>query len=180
MGLYQGEDPIAVHGASSQRNAKILPFQRPAKTKGEAQAKPIWPKLNASVFAGLNGDVTKFESNLAAIELPRKLEEEDRQPTAEERVPDSLQRWDFGPRLETAETLGDLLDRFGVEDDYHLERDALVLRVSPVHNVYCGGEAKYWVHVAQASVGRNFGEFTTGFYLSDRHGDGKLNVAIPA
>jgi len=85
-GFAPEEDPIEVHGVSGQQNAKILPFQRPVKTKGEAHAKPIWTRLDASVFASLSGDVTKYESNLAAIELLRKLEQDDRQPTTEERV----------------------------------------------------------------------------------------------
>ena len=89
-GFAPEEDPIAVHGEAGQRNAKILPFQSPdvskKQVKSEAQAKPIWPRLDASVFTGLAGDVTKFEANLAAIKLLRKLEQDDRQPTAEERV----------------------------------------------------------------------------------------------
>jgi len=89
-GFAPEEDPIAVHGEAGQRNAKILPFQSPdvskKQVKSEAQAKPLWPRLDASVFTGLAGDVTKFEANLAAIELLRKLEQDDRQPTAEERV----------------------------------------------------------------------------------------------
>lgn len=85
-GFAPDEDPIEVIGAvNERREAEIIPFPQQAKTKDNAD-KSIWPRLEHSVFAGLSGDVTKFEANLAAIEVLRKLDAEGRQPTAEERI----------------------------------------------------------------------------------------------
>ena len=59
-GFAPQEDPIAVLGEAGQRNAKILPFpgQTSNTVKEKAQAKPLWPRLDASVFSGLPGEVT--------------------------------------------------------------------------------------------------------------------------
>ena len=84
-GFAPDEDPIVVLGPVGQRDAEIIPFPHET-TRARAKLKAIWPSLDASIFAGLAGDVTKFEANLAAVELLRKLETNDRQPTAEERV----------------------------------------------------------------------------------------------
>lgn len=81
-GFAPHEDPIEVLGASCDRpSAKIIPFRQPEKME-----KVLWPRLDASIFTGLSGDVTKFEANIAAIELLRKLEQEERQPNADERA----------------------------------------------------------------------------------------------
>lgn len=87
-GFAPGEDPIEILGSvAEQREPEIIPFPRQEKAKAKAEvSKVIWPRLDASVFAGLSGDVTKFEANIAAIELLRKLEQEERQPTPEERI----------------------------------------------------------------------------------------------
>lgn len=86
-GFGPNDDPVATHGEASRTEANILPFAPAKKTRDEAQAKPIWPKLEASIFTGLTGEVTKFEANLAAIDLLRKLEIEDsREPTVDERI----------------------------------------------------------------------------------------------
>jgi len=84
-GFAPDEDPIVVLGPVGQRDAEIIPFPQET-TRARAKLKAIWPSLDASIFAGLAGDVTKFEANLAAVELLRKLETDDRQPTAEEWV----------------------------------------------------------------------------------------------
>lgn len=84
-GFAPDEDPIVVLGPVGQRDAKIIPFPQET-TRARAKLKTIWPSLDASAFAGLSGEVTKFEANVAAIELLRKLEQENRHPTTEERV----------------------------------------------------------------------------------------------
>jgi len=86
-GFAPNEDPIAVLGVSGQKEtAVIIPFPQQNETKAQAEVKKaVWPRLEPSVFAGLSGDVTKFETNIAAIELLRKLEADGRQPTDEER-----------------------------------------------------------------------------------------------
>ena len=57
-----------------------------AKPVAPQYGKTVWPQLDHSVFAGLSGDVTKFEANLVAIELLRELENDCRAPTDEERL----------------------------------------------------------------------------------------------
>lgn len=86
-GFAPEEDPIKMLGPLGQREAEIIQFPQEISTKAKAKVKQaVWPRLDASVFVGLSGDVTKFEANLAAIEVLRKLDEEKRQPTAEERI----------------------------------------------------------------------------------------------
>lgn len=84
-GFAPDEDPIVVLGPVGQRDAEIIPFPQET-TRARAKLKAIWPSLDASAFAGLSGEVTKFEANVSAIELLRKLEQENRHPTTEERV----------------------------------------------------------------------------------------------
>ena len=84
-GFAPDEDPIIVLGPVGQRDAEIIPFPQET-TRARAKLKAIWPSLNASAFAGLSGEVTKFEANVSAIDLLRKLEQENRHPTTEERV----------------------------------------------------------------------------------------------
>lgn len=86
-GFAPEEDPIVTLGAVGVRKetgGAIIPS--PQISQAKAEVKAIWPRLDASVFAGLSGDVTKFEANVAAIELLRKLESEGRQPTGDERA----------------------------------------------------------------------------------------------
>lgn len=45
-----------------------------------------WPRLEKSHHLALSGDVEKFEANIRAINLLRKLEEEGRDPAHEERI----------------------------------------------------------------------------------------------
>ncbi len=93
-GFAPDEDPVIVLGTVGQQDqgAEIIPFPVKETTKAVAEvinkaaAKTVWPRLDASVFAGLSGDVTKFEANIAAIELLKKLSAEDRTPTDEERA----------------------------------------------------------------------------------------------
>jgi len=73
------EDQITLPVA---KEAQIIEFPKAAVHEG---VKAAWPRPDASVFASLSGDVTKFDANLAAIGILRKLDEEKRQPTAEER-----------------------------------------------------------------------------------------------
>jgi N12 class adenine-specific DNA methylase/phospholipid N-methyltransferase len=88
-GFAPDEDPIITLGVVGEKKetATIIPFPGSSETKAIAEVKKaIWPRLDASIFAGLSGDVTKYEANVAAIELLRKLEEDGRQPTADERT----------------------------------------------------------------------------------------------
>lgn len=87
-GFAPDEDPIVTLGTVGEpkETGVIIPFSQISETKAQAAVKAIWPRLDASVLAGLSGDVTKFEANIAAIELLRKLESEERQPTEEERA----------------------------------------------------------------------------------------------
>lgn len=88
-GFAPDEDPIEVLGvAGERREAEVIPFP---ERRAATAAKSVWLRLNESVFAGLAGDVTKFEANLTAIELLRRLEAEHRHPTADERA--SLNRY---------------------------------------------------------------------------------------
>lgn len=88
-GFAPDEDPVITPGVVEEKKetATIIPFPGSSETKAIAEVKKaIWPRLDASIFAGLSGDVTKYEANVAAIELLRKLESENQQPTADERV----------------------------------------------------------------------------------------------
>jgi N12 class adenine-specific DNA methylase/adenine-specific DNA methylase len=86
-GFAPNEDPVQIHGSAAERKeAEIIPFPCANKIKAEVAVKATWPRLDASTFAGLSGDVTKFEANVAAIELLRTLKQEQRQPTTVERA----------------------------------------------------------------------------------------------
>lgn len=50
-----------------------------------APPKAVWPRLDTSLHARLDGPVSKFEANVAAIKLLRQLEAEGRDATASER-----------------------------------------------------------------------------------------------
>jgi N12 class adenine-specific DNA methylase len=85
-GFAPDEDPIITLGVAGEEKATatIIPV---ARTDAVAKVhKAIWPRLDASVFVGLSGEVTKFEANVAAIELLHKLESDGRQPSADEQV----------------------------------------------------------------------------------------------
>lgn len=62
----------------------------PAVTEPEL-IKATWPRLTAEAIGPWGGKVTKFENNVAAIELLRVLETEDREPSEVERL--ILQRY---------------------------------------------------------------------------------------
>lgn len=87
-GFGPNDNPIATHGEASRTEARILPFAPAKKTrdKGEAEVAPLWPMLESTVFSSLTGEVSKYEANLAAIDLLRMLEKEQRQPTCDERA----------------------------------------------------------------------------------------------
>lgn len=88
-GFAPEDDPLEVLGAvGSEPSVSPRPIAKAVATIIETAkaTKAIWPRLEASVFTGLSGDVTKFEANVAAIELLQKLEAEERSPTDEERV----------------------------------------------------------------------------------------------
>lgn len=55
------------------------------KVVAQLPPKAVWPRLEASLHARLDGPVSKFEANLAAVRVLRKLEEEGRAPDAAER-----------------------------------------------------------------------------------------------
>lgn len=65
------------------QKAEIIQFPKPVVA--HQVTKTVWPRLDAVTFASLSGNVTKFDANITAIELLRKLENETRQPTTEER-----------------------------------------------------------------------------------------------
>lgn len=93
-------------------------------------------------------------------------------------IPTDRSRYGNG-HIEATETLGEVLDRLGVSDAGGLDTDQIVLAVRPVDHVFCGGRALYWVGIAKHRVGRVFGEFYSGIYISERD-DGTLRVAVPA
>jgi len=72
------------------REAEIIRFPKSVAAVVE-KIKAVWPCLNAVTLSSLSGNVSKFDANIAAIELLRKLEDEKRQPTTEER--DILNRY---------------------------------------------------------------------------------------
>jgi N12 class adenine-specific DNA methylase len=84
-GFAPEDDPVAVHGFAGQEwKGEIIAF--PSKEARQSSFMTFWPGLNASDFDGLSGEVTKFEANCSAIVLLRKLEDEGRGPTTEERT----------------------------------------------------------------------------------------------
>ena len=84
-GFAPEDDPVAVHGFAGQEwKGEIIAF--PSKEARQSSVMTFWPGLNASDFDGLSGEVTKFEANCSAIVLLRKLEDEGRGPTTEERT----------------------------------------------------------------------------------------------
>lgn len=87
-GFAPNEDPVVTHGVVGGKKGAgvVIPFPESQETKAKAEVKAAWPRLDASVFADLSGDVAKFDANVAAIELLRKLESDGRQPTDDERV----------------------------------------------------------------------------------------------
>ena len=68
-----------------QLNAEIIQFPSRTAASHEVVAKAVWPQLNKAMLSGLSGVVSKFDANVAAIELLRKLENENRQATSDER-----------------------------------------------------------------------------------------------
>ena len=72
--------------AVPQQKAEVIQFPRfPAKPVAAVIQKAVWPHLDAVTLSSLSGIVSKFDANIAAIELLRKLENEKQQPTSEER-----------------------------------------------------------------------------------------------
>jgi len=53
--------------------------------------KAVWPQLTAEALGAWGGKVTKYESNIKAINLLKQLEAEDRNPDDDERL--VLQRY---------------------------------------------------------------------------------------
>lgn len=83
-GFAPHEDPITTLGASPE----IVVPPPPSTDSRSTETKPIkavWPLLEASALAGLDGDVAKFEANVAALQLLKRLTTENRNATAEER-----------------------------------------------------------------------------------------------
>ncbi|XJC74193.1 hypothetical protein ACHFCA_27295 [Delftia tsuruhatensis] len=89
-GFGPEEDPLQVLGplGASVATASVADGVLPSLAlKGpEINNRPIWPALLEADLDGLSGPVAKFEANVAAIELLRKLEEESSAPTSRERV----------------------------------------------------------------------------------------------
>ena len=80
---FEPEDTIALAPVIPQKKAEIIQFPKPVAAHQVAKA--VWPQMNEGVFSGLSGIVSKFDANIAAIELLRKLEDETRPPNTEER-----------------------------------------------------------------------------------------------
>lgn len=74
------EEPVAVSstGPSSLSASSARAIEQRFDT-------PPWPQLSAATHATLKGNVTKFDANVAAIEMLRHLESESAQPTDEQR-----------------------------------------------------------------------------------------------
>lgn len=85
-GFAPDEDPIITLGPLGATRETEISRSPKEEAVASNDATAVWPRLEAATFAGLSGDVTKFEANIAAIELLRKLEAEERQPTAQERI----------------------------------------------------------------------------------------------
>lgn len=82
---FAPDDPfVPTVGCTHQQEAVIIDFPRPVAAHGIVE-KAVWPPLNEEVYSSLSGVVSKFDANVAAIELLRKLESEKRHPTTEER-----------------------------------------------------------------------------------------------
>jgi N12 class adenine-specific DNA methylase len=88
-GFAPEEDPIEVLGVIPE-TAKVIPLfpavAEPAKVDEPKPVKQVWPKLQAAWITVLNGDVTKYEANVAAIRLMQSLTAEGRYPTPDERI----------------------------------------------------------------------------------------------
>lgn len=74
-------EPVVV--VIPQQKAEIIQFPKPVAAHEATKA--VWPRLDAATFSSLSGNVSKFEANIAAIELLRKLENENRKPDRAER-----------------------------------------------------------------------------------------------
>lgn len=90
-GFGPGEDPLSLSAptAPSHIPDEVIAGPRTslhAPVRAAPLAKPVWPRLESPVFEGLSGEATKFDANVAAIELLRVLESEGRAPTDDERV----------------------------------------------------------------------------------------------
>lgn len=106
-GFAPDDDPIVSRGPSVLRAPVIaeiipaLPVQYDAPLQEQApQAcepepdptpKAVWPRLTAEAIGPWGGKVTKFENNVAAVQLLRRLEDESRDPSQDERL--VLQRY---------------------------------------------------------------------------------------
>lgn len=90
-GFSPDEDPLEVLGVLGMASAPVI--ANPSSSGAESAVmevlectqKATWPRLDASIFTRLSGAVSKFEANLAAIEVLRKLEAENREPNDQER-----------------------------------------------------------------------------------------------
>lgn len=67
------------------RTVRTRPPWRVAAPAVPAAVRALWPQLNRADLANLDGAVTKFEANLAAIRTLRLIEGEDREASETER-----------------------------------------------------------------------------------------------
>jgi len=89
---FEPEDQISLPVAISKpKEAQIIEFPKAIAAPIAKAVKAVWPRLNNDALSSLSGIVSKFDANLGAIRLLRKLEDEKRQPTTEER--DILNRY---------------------------------------------------------------------------------------
>ena len=105
-GFAPDDDPIVSRGPAVLRAPVIaeiipaLPVQYveaeqqqvvPTGDQEEPVVKAVWPRLTADAIGPWGGKVTKFDNNIAAINLLRQLEEEQRDASEDERL--VLQRY---------------------------------------------------------------------------------------
>lgn len=82
-----------------------------------------------------------------------------------------------------AETLGDVLDRLNITDEYGLDRKQLVGKVTeydqPSH-FHCNGVVHFWIGLVKPSVGRFDCDGLGGLLVSLDEETGNLETRIPA
>ena len=77
-GFGPDEDPIEVLGTLASSTVAAHEIVQ------EVQQQAIWPKLDAMHHASISTPVPKYDANIAAIKLLRKLEQEGRAASSEE------------------------------------------------------------------------------------------------
>lgn len=66
--------------------AEVIPFPVVINQPIAPVINPVWPIIDAATFDNLSGPVAKFDANLAAIQILKRLEAENRAPDSQERT----------------------------------------------------------------------------------------------